>query len=331
MRGQSPGMNEGTVARMESAGYGSSHLWAIVLAGGEGVRLRPLVRELFGDERPKQYAPLFGAASLLRQTLDRVALLIPPERTVIVSQQHHGAYIARELAGSLVPHVLFQPQDRGTGAGVFFPAHWIQQRDREATVVVFPTDHFIPEEATFMAHAGAVARFVDRHPEWLVLLGAQPTEPEPEYGWIGLGAPLGAAAGSPVCRVREFLEKPDAEKADACLAAGWLWNTLIFAVRVDTLIDAGKKRLPDLLERLARSATFVGTEHEAWAIHQAYALVSKANFSRAILQDCPAFLAVSRLPRLTWCDLGSPARALRILETLKLRPGSAPMAWLPTR
>ncbi len=87
-----------------------------------------------------------------------------------------------------------------------------------------------------------------------------------------------------------------------------------------TLIDAGKKLLPDLLERLARSATFVGTKHETWALHQAYALAQKSNFSRAILQDCPPFLAVSKLPHLTWCDLGSPARVLGILETVKLQP-----------
>ncbi|MBI3107204.1 MAG: NTP transferase domain-containing protein [Candidatus Rokubacteria bacterium] len=305
---------------MESNGYGSGHLWGIVLAGGEGVRLRPLVREIFGDERPKQYAPLFGSASLLRQTLDRVARLIPPERTIIVSQQHHGAYMAREQAGPLGPQVLFQPQDRGTAAGILFPAYWIQQRDPEATVVVFPADHFIVEEAAFMAHAAAIAAFVDRNPERLVLVGAEPTEPEVEYGWMSPGESLGDVEGAPVCRVRGFVEKPDAETASACLGDGWLWNTMVFAVQVGTLIDTGRQLLPDLMDRLVRSAAFAGTVHSAWAIRQAYALAPKVNFSRAILQHCPPFLAVSRLPRLTWCDLGSPERVLRILKALKLQP-----------
>jgi hypothetical protein len=35
----------------------------IVLAGGEGVRLRPLVRQLCGDERPKQFAKIVGSKS----------------------------------------------------------------------------------------------------------------------------------------------------------------------------------------------------------------------------------------------------------------------------
>lgn len=67
------------------------NLWAVVLAGGEGVRLRPLIRQVFGDERPKQYAPLLGARSLLGQTLARVGLAVPIERVVVVTHRAHGA------------------------------------------------------------------------------------------------------------------------------------------------------------------------------------------------------------------------------------------------
>src|ERR1044071_6116704 len=75
----------------------SGSLWAVVLAGGEGVRLRPLVRHLYGDERPKQFSPLLGPRTLLRQTLDRVGLLMPPERTVVVNLQAHARYLDREF------------------------------------------------------------------------------------------------------------------------------------------------------------------------------------------------------------------------------------------
>jgi hypothetical protein len=52
-------------------------LWDVILAGGEGIRLRPLTRVICGDERPKQYVRLTGSRSLLQQTLDRAALRIP--------------------------------------------------------------------------------------------------------------------------------------------------------------------------------------------------------------------------------------------------------------
>jgi CTP:molybdopterin cytidylyltransferase MocA len=102
--------------RVESAERGS--LWAVVLAGGEGTRLRPLVRHLCGDERPKQFSPLLGARTLLRQTLDRVGLLIPLERTVVVTLQAHARYLERELGEKPRPLVLNQPESRGTAAGI---------------------------------------------------------------------------------------------------------------------------------------------------------------------------------------------------------------------
>src|SRR5216684_8713843 len=108
---------------------GAGSLWAVVLAGGDGVRLRPLVRRAFGDERPKQFCPLLGPRTLLRQTLDRVALLVPPGRTVVVGLESHERYLAREFIEQAGPHVLSQPENRGTAAAVLFAAQWIAARD----------------------------------------------------------------------------------------------------------------------------------------------------------------------------------------------------------
>src|SRR5262245_37379903 len=87
-------------------------LWAVILAGGEGLRLAPLTRQLYGEARPKQYAVLTEGKSLLRQTLDRVALLIPPERTVVVTLADHDDYLEPELAACPGVHVLAQPANR---------------------------------------------------------------------------------------------------------------------------------------------------------------------------------------------------------------------------
>lgn len=295
-------------------------LWAIVLAGGDGTRLRALTRRLYGDGRPKQYAALVGARSLLRQTLDRVALAVPPERTVVVTAWNHAKYIAEEFGRSSAPRVLLQPMNRGTAAGILFPAHWVQRRDPAATVAVFPSDHFILEERAFMEHVAEVAAAVTRHPGWIVVLGAQPTEPETEYGWIEPGDPLAWSAGAPYYRARRFWEKPSAETARACLAAGCLWNTLVLVAKVGSLVATGQRYLPRLHERLAGIAPFADTEEEAWAIRQAYTLAPAANFSRAILEPCPPCLAVSKLPPLTWSDWGTPKRVLATLRGIGISP-----------
>ena len=81
-------------------------VWAVVLAGGQGVRLQPLARRVCGDERPKQYVPLLEARTLLEQTLDRVALAIPEERTVVVTVRSHAPYVVPARSRRPAPQVL---------------------------------------------------------------------------------------------------------------------------------------------------------------------------------------------------------------------------------
>ena len=92
------GLETETAIRMP----GQQNCWAIVLAGGEGLRQRPLVRQVLGDDRPKQYVRLLGARTLLRQTLDRIGLAIPESRTLVVTVRHHAGYVAEEFA-TLLP------------------------------------------------------------------------------------------------------------------------------------------------------------------------------------------------------------------------------------
>jgi mannose-1-phosphate guanylyltransferase len=259
------------LARQTQGAGVETQAWAVVLAGGKGVRLRGLTRRVYGEDRPKQYAALTGGKSLLRQTLERVSVRIPSGRTVVVTMAAQGSYLATELRHeSPGPHVLWQPEDRGTAAAI--------------------------------------------------LLGAEPSEPETDYGWIELGATLPGSGRHPVYRVLRFQEKPAQATANELFRSGALWNTSVFAGRAATLVDAGRACLPALHERLARLATFLGTEHEQWALRQAYELAPRANFSRAVLERSPQTLAVMRLSAVAWRDLGTPRRVIRTLDELGIRP-----------
>ncbi|MEX2220753.1 MAG: sugar phosphate nucleotidyltransferase [Candidatus Rokuibacteriota bacterium] len=155
-----------------------------------------------------------------------------------------------------------------------------------------------------------------------MLLGAQPTSPEGEYGWIEPGSPVDGHDGV-LSMVRQFLEKPPEARAQLCLTSGCLWNTAIVVARADTLVRLGALALPEMSARLARIQDFLDSDEEVSALHQAYALMSRASFSRAVLEPHPERLAVSRLPRVTWCDLGSPRRVLEVLARMRVRPAWA--------
>jgi len=296
-------------------------LWAVVLAGGQGLRLRPLARLVCGDDRPKQFASFVNSRSLLRATLDRVALAISLERTVVVTHARHSGYLGDERARAPLPRLIAQPADRGTAAAVLLAAHWLSWRDPEAMLALFPSDHFIGNEPVFMDHVLGMAAFVRENREWAVLAAAVPTEVETEYGWIEPGARIGEGMGHPVRRVLKFVEKPPLDEARAMVGGGWLWNTLVLVGRVAVLIELGWRTLPALSDRLARIKPFADSADEAWALQQAYLLAAKASFSRAVLEACPSVLAVSPLPpTVSWSDWGTPDRVLRSFRGAKVVP-----------
>ena len=104
------------------------------------------------------------------------------------------------------------------------------------------------------------------------------------------------------------------------MTAGWLWNTFAFVTTLPTLLGAGHEFLPDVDDRLNLIGAFSGSRHEGWAVRQAYSLLPKTDFSRGVLERCPGWLGVSRLPGLTWSDLGTPRRVIGIANSLPVRP-----------
>jgi mannose-1-phosphate guanylyltransferase len=296
-------------------------VWAIVLAGGDGARLRPLVRLIHGDDRPKQYAALIGTGSLLRQTLERVARVVPPGNTVVVSRWDHAEFLRAEFADRPMPWVLLlQPGDRGTAAGVLFPVAWVHRYAGSATIAVFPSDHFVADEPRFMTHVREAAAFVSRHPRRIVLLGAPPTWPDADLGFIEPGERLGGSEICPVFGVRRFREKPPGG-APSERGSDLLWNTFVMVGRASTFLDLGRRCAPRLLDPLQWAARFKGTDDEAWAIDTAYALVPRADFAQAVLEHSPAALAVSPLPPHLWFDLGTPERVRLCLDKAGVSPG----------
>jgi mannose-1-phosphate guanylyltransferase len=310
-------LNPGLASRvascnLESRDEPAGDLWGVVLAGEPGQRLREVTRRLHGAPRPRQYARVAGPHSLLRQTLDRVALEIPRRRTVVVSLRSHVRHLEAEF-GDAAPPVLLQPRDRGTAAGVLLPAYWIRWRDPGATVAVFPSDHFIPEPRRFMDRVAEAVEFVSRYPRWIVVLGAEPSRPETEYGWIMPGAVLGCTAAGPVWRATGFVERPWAATARRCLIGG-LWNTGVFVGKVATLVDAARQLIPSLHTRFVELAPLVGSTVETRALRRAYAALPSANFSTAMLEQCVPILAVTRLTGVFWSDLRSPQRLATALR-----------------
>jgi nucleotidyltransferase-like protein len=124
---------------------------AIILAGGNGERLRPLTRRLVGDDRPKQYCPVVGEETLLDQTRRRAAALVTPDRTLIVVTREHEPYYAPALAELPARNVVEQPVGRGTAPAILYALLRLRTVAPGGTVAILPSDHYVDDDAAFMA------------------------------------------------------------------------------------------------------------------------------------------------------------------------------------
>jgi mannose-1-phosphate guanylyltransferase len=292
----------------------------VVLAAGEGARLKPLVHRLRGYPLPKQYVNFMGARSMLEHTFRRAEKLIPPERLFTVVNRQHLEYAEarRQLRSRPTGTVVLQPENKETGPGLMLPLIYLLEWYPNAVITVFPSDHFVEEEDLFMGYVDLACRAVERDPFKLVLLGVVPDGPEPEYGYIlpdGLGLPP-----HPSCtrRVLRFVEKPDASAARDLTDVGGLWNTMVMTFKARTMLDLVRRINPALSHAFSRIRRAIGTPSETTVMERTYRRMAAATFSKALLESIPLLypsrLWVLPVRGVSWSDWGSERRIIRTLR-----------------
>ena len=295
-----------------------SNLWGIVLAGGEGTRLKNLVKRLYGYHRPKQYCTLTGVHSLIRQTINRASKIISNNKILTVVTSHHSEYFKEELRDQQEGTVIVQPCPRDTSAGVLLPVAKIYQSDPDSTVVIFPSDHFIHEENKFINYVKEASLFVDGNPDLIVMVGVRPERIETGLGWMERGEKIHSFNGFKFHQVRKFWEKPDLRSTASLYASGCLVNTFIVVGKSKTLIDLMKKRLPQLFDAFTPIMKSLGTKYEKIAIEQFFEFMPEVNFSKDFLEKISGHLAVLEVPNVYWSDWGEEQRVTNDMERFHL-------------
>jgi len=217
----------------------------VILSGGSGTRLWPLSRELY----PKQFLPLVGERTMLQDTADRLVGL-GAEPPIVVCNEQHRFIVAEQLqAGPMAPAaIILEPVGRNTAPAVAIAALAVldgRAAGEDPVLLVAPADHLILDVPAF--HAAVRHGLAAANSGKLVTFGVVPSRPETGYGYIRRSA--GAGPSYPIA---EFVEKPNAAKAEAYVACGeYLWNSGVFMFRARRFLEELERFAPELLARCA--------------------------------------------------------------------------------
>ncbi|MBC7154743.1 MAG: mannose-1-phosphate guanylyltransferase/mannose-6-phosphate isomerase [Rhodobacteraceae bacterium] len=257
-------------------------IYPTILCGGSGTRLWPLSRQSY----PKQFVRLIGDESLFQASARRLSG--PDFAAPLVLTNSDFRFIVTEQLSAVgidPGAVLIEAEGRNTAPAVLAAALHVLDRDRDAVLLVAPSDHVIPDTAGF--HAAVKRGLGAVRDGRIVTFGITPTRPETGYGYLEL-ADRPDASGAPI-PLRGFVEKPDAARARAMISAGsYLWNAGIFLFRAADMVAAFEACAPEVLAPVRAALTgarpdlgFLRLAPDAWAqapdISLDYAVMERAD------------------------------------------------------
>lgn len=219
-----------------------TNIHPVLLCGGSGTRLWPLSRKSY----PKQFSALLGDTTLFQASAQRLSGpdFAPP---VILTHSDFRFIVTEQLAEAGVDPgaILIEPEGRNTAAAVLSAALYLSRTDPDATMLIAPSDHVIPDAQAFRdAVTAGLAAVQDGQ---MVTFGITPTSAETGYGYLELPEAPDAAQTRALPLLR-FVEKPDATRAAEMVAAGtFLWNAGIFLFSAATILDAFRTHAPQMI------------------------------------------------------------------------------------
>lgn len=275
------------------------NIYFVILAGGSGARLWPLS----SSQCPKQLLMVAHGKTLLEQTIELVRAYhqIPAQVWVSTSAEH--AAVVDAAVGTLVDHIVIEPEACNTGPAILYSCLYIHKVDPDAIILFLPADSYIPQKDVFqfVAAVERVFAFVASH-EAIALLGIRPTRPATGYGYIEYLSELFDATTG-LHQVESFHEKPDLEAAQQYIKqATMLWNIGIFGAQVSVFLREFKLHAPELYQAVFDSVYDNTSFDEVPSISIDYALIERS--------ACVWVLPVD----FSWCDVGNVSTFLLLKQ-----------------
>lgn len=273
-----------------------SNYYAVIMAGGVGSRFWPVSTGAF----PKQFHDMLGAGqTLLQKTYSRLAQFIPEDNILILTNKAYHNLVKEQIPQISEENIVLEPSMRNTAPCILYASMKIAKRNKDAVVIVAPSDHWIEQEVVFQSdieHCFSICKKQDV----LMTLGITPAFPNTGYGYIQYDTTSQNSAK----RVVQFTEKPNYFKAKQFIEAGnYLWNAGIFVWNIQSIIKAFKEYQPQMYLLFEQGENSYNTPQESIFISENYSKAENISIDYAIMESSTNIVVFPA--NFDWNDLGT--------------------------
>lgn len=200
-------------------------------------------------------------------------------------------------------NILVQPRSMGTGPAVCLAVARVLAEEPEASVAMYPTDHFIYPEEKFEEHIRRLLVPSGAPPDLkIVLFGVKPSGAQEGMSWIVPGRPVAARGKPPLFRVDRFMERATPGLGRKLSKTGAFLNTFIMAGRARTFLYLIWNRLPRAAKQIQRFCCEYWSGADPRKAAGTFEDLDAFDFSRVVLQRMEEHLLFSPLNEIHWKD-----------------------------
>lgn len=250
---------------------------------------------------PKQFLDILGTGkTLIQQTYERYAKLVPKENVYVVTAQEYVTIVKKQLPDIPEENILAEPSRKNTAPCIAYIAFKLLKKDPNALMIAAPADNLILETDEFIKTAKKALHFVDTI-NALVTIGVKPTYPNTGYGYIQHDS---IEVAPDVFKVKTFTEKPNIELAKTFMSSGdFLWNAGIFTWKVKNILAAFEKYLPEIYDVFAAEKDKFNTPEEKEAISTIYPQCTNISVDFGVMEKADNVYLIPA--SFGWSDLGT--------------------------
>jgi mannose-1-phosphate guanylyltransferase len=278
---------------------GDSPLYAVIMAGGSGTRLWPRSRK----KKPKQLLDIVSSKTMIQETVDRLSEIVDSDRVIVVVGDVYAKEIDQQLALVPTENILIEPQGKNTAPCIGLAAVHARARDKDAVMIVLPSDHLIKNTTRFRNVIKAAAGVAQKGKS-LVTIGIEPEFPETGYGYVQIGNKVDSIRGEDVYKVVAFKEKPTPAVAKKFLKSGkYMWNSGMFVWKADTVLAQIKTHLPKLHKGLMKIEASLGKDTEQKVLEKVYDSIEGESIDYGVMEKAKEVMLLKG--DFGWNDIGS--------------------------